>query len=185
MVKQLPIPRPNMQVVNLARGRKGGNFGKAIKGAFKSVVNNSAVQRAASGVLGSAAKALCVPESVTSAGTKFIEGKIQAGEARRAARAQTGSGQDGGAIIRQSRGRGMTGAGSRVSKKAKEMGVQRLIGTRYQVFDGTAHKTRQGLTKKDFFKRGSRVISAKASQNGKRNIAKNPKMVPFQGRGAK
>ena len=88
MVKQLPIPRPGTQVVNLARGRKGGSFGKAIKGAFKSVVNNSTVQRAASGVLGSAAKALGVPESVTSAGTKFIEGKIQAGEARRRSRGQ-------------------------------------------------------------------------------------------------
>ena len=79
--------------------------------------------------------------------------------------------------MRQSR-RGMVGG--RVSKKAREMGVERLIGTRYQVFDGTAYKTKQGLTKKDFFRRGTRVISVKASQNGKRNIAKNPKMVPFK-----
>ena len=84
--------------------------------------------------------------------------------------------------MRQSR-RGMVGG--RISKKAREMGVERLIGTRYQVFDGTAYKTKQGLTKKDFFRRGTRVISLKASQNGKRNIAKNPKMVPFKkGKGA-
>jgi hypothetical protein len=115
-----------------------------------------------------------------------VEGKIKAGEARRAARqtgsghndpAHGGAGQEGGAIMRQSR-RGMVGG--RVSKKAREMGVERLIGTRYQVFDGTAYKTKQGLTKKDFFRRGTRVISLKASQNGKRNIAKNPKMVPFK-----
>lgn len=192
MVKRQPAIPPTVINMNAARARKrggnqeggqeGGRIGAAIRSGLKKIVTNSGVQRAAASALGQAAAAVGVPQSAIQAGTNFVEGKIQAGEARRAARAQAGkgqegAGQEGGAIMRQSR-RGMVGG--RVSKKAREMGVERLIGTRYQVFDGTAYKTKQGLTKKDFFRRGTRVISLKASQNGKRNIAKNPKMVPFK-----
>ena len=196
MVKRAIAIPPTVVNMNAARARKrggnqeGGRIGAAIRSGLKSIVNNSGVQRAAASALGHAAAAVGVPQSAIQAGTSFVEGKIQAGEARRAARttqagsgykpsesSQGGAGQEGGAIMRQSR-RGMVGG--RVSKKAREMGVERLIGTRYQVFDGTAYKTKQGLTKKDFFRRGTRVISLKASQNGKRNIAKNPKMVPFK-----
>jgi len=201
MGKRQPVIPATAIVMNAARARKrggnqeGGRIGAAIRSGLKKIVTNSGVQRAAASALGQAAAAVGVPQSAIQAGTSFVEGKIQAGEARRAARAtqvgsgykpsessQGGAGQEGGAIMRQSR-RGMVGG--RISKKAREMGVQRLIGTRYQVFDGTAYKTKQGLTKKDFFRRGTRVISLKASQNGKRNIAKNPKMVPFKkGKGA-
>jgi hypothetical protein len=199
MVKRATAIPPTVINMNAARARKrggnqeGGRIGAAIRSGLKKIVTNSGVQRAAASALGQAAAAVGVPQSAIQAGTSFVEGKIQAGEARRAARAaqaasgskdpgQGGAGQEGGAIMRQSR-RGMTGG--RISKKAREMGVERLIGTRYQVFDGTAYKTKQGLTKKDFFRRGTRVISLKASQNGKRNIAKNPKMVPFKkGKGA-
>ena len=203
MVKRQPVIPPTVMNMNAARARKrggkqeGGRIGTAIRSGLRKIVTNSGVQRAAASALSSAAAAVGVPQSAIQAGTSFVEGKIQAGEARRAARAgqtgsgrvskadsggQGGAGQEGGAIMRQSR-RGMVGG--RVSKKAREMGVERLIGTRYQVFDGTAYKTKQGLTKKDFFRRGTRVISLKASQNGKRNIAKNPKMVPFKkGKGA-
>jgi hypothetical protein len=198
MVKRATAIPPTVINMNAARARKrggnqeGGRIGAAIRSGLKRIVTNSGVQRAAASALGHAAAAVGVPQSAIQAGTSFVEGKIQAGEARRAARAaqtgaghgfkadssgQGGAGQEGGAIMRQSR-RGMVGG--RVSKKAREMGVERLIGTRYQVFDGTAYKTKQGLTKKDFFRRGTRVISLKASQNGKRNIAKNPKMVPFK-----
>jgi hypothetical protein len=196
MVKRAIAIPPTVVNMNAARARKrggnqeGGRIGAAIRSGLKKIVTNSGVQRAAASALSSAAAAVGVPQSAIQAGTNFVEGKIQAGEARRAARAgqtgsgskadssgQGGAGQEGGAIMRQSR-RGMVGG--RVSKKAREMGVERLIGTRYQVFDGTAYKTKQGLTKKDFFRRGTRVISVKASQNGKRNIAKNPKMVPFK-----
>lgn len=194
MVKRATAIPPTVINMNAARARKrggnqeGGRIGAAIRSGLKKIVTNSGVQRAAASALGQAAAAVGVPQSAIQAGTNFVEGKIQAGEARRAARAaqtgagskalgQGGAGQEGGAIMRQSR-RGMVGG--RVSKKAREMGVERLIGTRYQVFDGTAYKTKQGLTKKDFFRRGTRVISLKASQNGKRNIAKNPKMVPFK-----
>ena len=186
MVKRQVVVLPPTAVLNVARARKrggkqeGGRIGTAIRSGLRRIVTNSGVQRAAASALGQAAAAVGVPQSAIQAGTSFVEGKIQAGEARRAARATqagSGAGQEGGAIMRQSR-RGMVGG--RISKKAQEMGVQRLIGTRYQVFDGTAYKTKQGLTKKDFFRRGTRVISLKASQNGKRNIAKNPKMVPFK-----
>jgi len=192
MVKRATAIPPTVINMNAARARKrggnqeGGRIGAAIRSGLKKIVTNSGVQRAAASALGQAAAAVGVPQSAIQAGTNFVEGKIQAGEARRAARqtgsgskdpGQGGAGQEGGAIMRQSR-RGMVGG--RVSKKAREMGVERLIGTRYQVFDGTAYKTKQGLTKKDFFRRGTRVISLKASQNGKRNIAKNPKMVPFK-----
>jgi hypothetical protein len=192
MVKRATMIPPTVINMNAARARKrggnqeGGRIGAAIRSGLKKIVTNSGVQRAAASALGQAAAAVGVPQSAIQAGTSFVEGKIQAGEARRAARqtgsgkkdpGQGGAGQEGGAIMRQSR-RGMVGG--RVSKKAREMGVERLIGTRYQVFDGTAYKTKQGLTKKDFFRRGTRVISLKASQNGKRNIAKNPKMVPFK-----
>lgn len=192
MVKRATAIPPTVINMNAARARKrggnqeGGRVGAAIRSGLNRIVTNSGVQRAAASALGSAAAAVGVPQSVIQAGSNFVEGKIQAGEARRAARqtgsgskalGQGGAGQEGGAIMRQSR-RGMVGG--RVSKKAREMGVERLIGTRYQVFDGTAYKTKQGLTKKDFFRRGTRVISLKASQNGKRNIAKNPKMVPFK-----
>ena len=192
MVKHATAIPPTIINMNAARARKrggnqeGGRIGAAIRSGLKKIVTNSGVQRAAASALGQAAAAVGVPQSAIQAGTSFVEGKIQAGEARRAARqtgsgskalGQGGAGQEGGAIMRQSR-RGMVGG--RVSKKAREMGVERLIGTRYQVFDGTAYKTKQGLTKKDFFRRGTRVISLKASQNGKRNIAKNPKMVPFK-----
>jgi len=192
MVKRATMIPPTVINMNAARARKrggnqeGGRIGAAIRSGLKKIVTNSGVQRAAASALGQAAAAVGVPQSAIQAGTSFVEGKIQAGEARRAARqtgsgskdlGQGGAGQEGGAIMRQSR-RGMVGG--RVSKKAREMGVERLIGTRYQVFDGTAYKMKQGLTKKDFFRRGTRVISLKASQNGKRNIAKNPKMVPFK-----
>jgi hypothetical protein len=198
MVKRQVVVLPPMATLNAARARKhggkqeGGRIGAQIRSGLKKIVNNSGVQRAAASALSQAAAAVGVPASAIQAGNSFVEGKIQAGEARRAARAgqtgsgskslhgggeQGGAGQEGGAITRQVR-RGMVGG--RVSKKAQEMGVARLIGTRYQVFDGTAYKTKQGLTKKDFFRRGTRVISLKAYQNGKRNIAKNPKMVPFK-----
>ena len=182
MVKRQPAIPPTVINMNAARARKrggnqeGGRIGAAIRSGLKKIVTNSGVQRAAASALGQAAAAVGVPQSAIQAGTNFVEGKIQAGEARRAARqsgkGQEGAGQEGGAIMRQSR-RGMVGG--RVSKKAREMGVERLIGTRYQVFDGTAYKTKQGLTKKDFFRRGTRVISLRMASE---TLPRTPRWRP-------
>ena len=136
MVKRQVVVLPPMAALNAARARKhggkqeGGRIGAQIRSGLKKIVNNSGVQRAAASALSQAAAAVGVPASAIQAGNSFVEGKIQAGEARRAARAgqtgsghaskadspgQGGAGQEGGAITRQVC-RGMVGG--RISKKA-------------------------------------------------------------------
>ena len=43
------------------------------------------------------------------------------------------------------------------------------FGSRAQVFNGNAKKTRGGLTKKDLFRKNGRIKSRKASKKAKRN----------------
>ena len=47
--------------------------------------------------------------------------------------------------------------------------TMQTVGSRAQVWHGTAKKTSGGLTKKDLFKKKGRIRSKRASRNAKRN----------------
>ena len=54
-----------------------------------------------------------------------------------------------------------------------------MIGSRAQVFHGTADKTAGGLTKKDLQMKDGRIISKAASKASKKSLKNNPKFKAF------
>ena len=54
-----------------------------------------------------------------------------------------------------------------------------MIGSRAEVFHGTADKTSGGLEKKDLKMKDGRIISKAASKASKKSLKKNPKFKAF------
>jgi hypothetical protein len=54
-----------------------------------------------------------------------------------------------------------------------------MIGSRAEVFHGTADKTAGGLVKKDLMMKDGRIISKAASKASKKSLKKNPKFQAF------
>jgi pantoate kinase len=54
-----------------------------------------------------------------------------------------------------------------------------MIGSRAEVFHGTADKTSGGLEKKDLLMKDGRIISKAASKAAKKSLKKNPKFMAF------
>ena len=54
-----------------------------------------------------------------------------------------------------------------------------MIGSRAEVFHGTADATSGGLTKKDLVMKDGRIISKAASKAAKKSLKKNPKFQAF------
>jgi hypothetical protein len=54
-----------------------------------------------------------------------------------------------------------------------------MIGSRAEVFHGTADKTSGGLEKKDLVMKDGRIISKAASKAAKKSLKKNPKFKAF------
>jgi hypothetical protein len=54
-----------------------------------------------------------------------------------------------------------------------------MIGSRAEVFHGTADSTSGGLTKKDLTMKDGRIISKAASKAAKKSLKKNPKFQVF------
>lgn len=52
---------------------------------------------------------------------------------------------------------------------ARRSGKQKAVGSRAEVWHGTAHHTSGGLQKKDLFKKNDRIKSKRASQAAKRS----------------
>jgi len=54
-----------------------------------------------------------------------------------------------------------------------------MIGSRAEVFHGTADKTSGGLEKKDLVMKDGRIVSKAASKAAKKSLKKNPKFKAF------
>jgi hypothetical protein len=54
-----------------------------------------------------------------------------------------------------------------------------MIGSRAEVFHGTADKTSGGLEKKDLMMKDGRIISKAASKAAKKSLKSNPKFQAF------
>jgi hypothetical protein len=54
-----------------------------------------------------------------------------------------------------------------------------MIGSRAEVFHGTADKTSGGLEKKDLKMKDGRIVSKAASKAAKKSLKKNPKFKAF------
>tara|TARA_Y100000389_G_C17293164_1_gene429085 strand:+ start:239 stop:502 length:264 start_codon:yes stop_codon:yes gene_type:complete len=54
-----------------------------------------------------------------------------------------------------------------------------MIGSRAEVFHGTADATSGGLTKKDLVMKDGRIISKAASKAAKKSLKQNPKFQAF------
>ena len=54
-----------------------------------------------------------------------------------------------------------------------------MIGSRAEVFHGTADKTSGGLEKKDLKMKDGRIVSKAASKAAKKSLKKNPKFQAF------
>ena len=54
-----------------------------------------------------------------------------------------------------------------------------MIGSRAEVFHGTADKTSGGLEKKDLLMKDGRIVSKAASKAAKKSLKKNPKFKVF------
>lgn len=54
-----------------------------------------------------------------------------------------------------------------------------MIGSRAEVFHGTADKTSGGLEKKDLLMKDGRIVSKAASKAAKKSLKKNPKFMAF------
>ena len=54
-----------------------------------------------------------------------------------------------------------------------------MIGSRAEVFHGTADKTSGGLTKKDLMMKDGRIVSKAASKAAKKSLKSNPKFRAF------
>ena len=54
-----------------------------------------------------------------------------------------------------------------------------MIGSRAEVFHGTADKTAGGLEKKDLMMKDGRIVSKAASKAAKKSLKKNPKFKAF------
>ena len=55
------------------------------------------------------------------------------------------------------------------------------VGSRAEVFHGTADKTSGGLEKKDLKMKDGRIVSKAASKAAKKSLKKNPKFKQRQG----